>query len=48
MNTFATTALIAAGFTDADLVDATSRVMAAPMREFYGLLWRAGVLQISD
>jgi hypothetical protein len=48
MTTFATTALNAVGFSDADLVNVATRVVAIPMREFYGLLWQAGVLQIAD
>lgn len=48
MTTFATTAIDAAGFNDAALVSVTSRALTRPMREFYGLLWRAGILQIAD
>ncbi|MCB0933718.1 MAG: hypothetical protein KDB71_17735 [Mycobacterium sp.] len=48
MTTFATAAFTAAGFNDSDLVNVATRVVAIPMREFYGLLWRAGVLEIAD
>ena len=36
----------AAFFTESDLVNVTARVVAVPLRELYGLLWRAGVLEI--
>ena len=48
MTTFATTAFNAVGLNDADLVNVATRVVAIPMREFYGLLWQAGVLHIAD
>lgn len=36
----------AAFFTESDLVSVTARAVAVPLREIYGLLWRAGVLEI--
>lgn len=48
MTTFTTTARGAARFTDSDLVNVTSRALAVPLQEIYGLLWRAGVLEITD
>lgn len=33
-------------FTESDLVSVTARAVAVPLREIYGLLWRAGVLEI--
>ena len=48
MTTFATTAFNAVGLNDADLVNVATQVVAIPMREFYGLLWQAGVLHIAD
>jgi len=46
MTQFTTTALGAAGFTNSDLVNVAARAVAVPVREIYGLLWRAGVLEI--
>lgn len=31
---------------EADLVSVATRAVAVPLREIYGLLWRAGVLEI--
>ena len=48
MQKFTTTTLGAAGFTDSDLINVATRAVAVPVREIYGLLWRAGVLEIAD
>jgi len=48
MAKFTATALGAAGFSDSDLINVAAQAVAVPLREIYGLLWRAGVLQIAD
>ena len=35
------------GFADSDLVNVTTRAVAVPVREIYGFLLRAGVLEIT-
>lgn len=44
--TITPTAFGAVAFAESDLVNVAARAMAVPLREIYGLLWRAGVLEI--
>lgn len=41
------TAFGTTAFTESDLVNVAARAVAVPLREIYGLLWRAGVLEIA-
>jgi len=46
MTTITQSALRATAFSESDLINVTARAVAVPLREIYGLLWRAGVLEI--
>ncbi len=48
MTKFTMTALGAAGFTDTDLTIVATRVVAVPVRQLYGLLWNAGIIEIIE
>lgn len=48
MTKFTMTAFGAAGITDTDLTMVATRIAAVPVRELYGLLWSAGLLEIVE
>lgn len=48
MTTFTMTAFGAAGFLETELINVTTRVVAVPVREVYGVLFRAGIIEITD
>ncbi len=47
MAQFTKTALGAAGFPEAELINVATRVVAVPVREVYGMLFRAGIIEIT-